>query len=122
MNIPGNYKLIVRIFQYTYCCTNTLYNAPERFRGNQITSFLREDITNFQEVTTISTSSEMHVLRLLRHVREEVDGIKLKPENLEFWFDIPDSNDMIKINPTEDGDLDKNVPGGFFTHREKELF
>lgn len=71
---------------------------------------------------TICTSSEMHVLRLLRHVREEVEGIKLAPKNLEFWFDSPDFSGMIKINPTEDGDLDKNVPGGFFTHREKELF
>lgn len=122
--IPDNYKLIVRVYQYTWF-EKTLQSVPINKRAEQITQFLTKDIESFateKQHTIIHTDEELHVLRLLRHVREEVNQIKLEPRNLEFWFDKPDGYDMDIINPTSDGDLEDRVPGGFFNQRAGELF
>jgi hypothetical protein len=130
ISIPNNYKLIVHVFQFSWK-PRTLEWVPPNMRTAQITAFLREDIQNWIsypnlsvaiEPTTIFTDCELHILRLLRHVREEVDGIKLKPENLSVWFDHPDSLEMFNLRVDNDGDFMDHVPGGFFTLRGPELF
>lgn len=122
--IPENYLLIVHVRQFTWFL-QSLNWVPVDKRTEQITQFLREDIDNFTKngkSTIISTGDELHVLRLLRHVRETVNDIKLQPDNLEFWFDNPKDSTMMCILLRPDGDLSKMMPGGFFNQRASELF
>lgn len=87
-------------------------------QANQVMDFLLSG-----RAGNITTTQEMHVLRILRLIREEIDGLRLDPELVRFFFDVPGKPFEIKeIQPTEDGDLASPVPGGFFTARMVELF
>ncbi len=123
MIIPSDYRLIVEVYQFRAVLSDLRLVAVNDLT-NQITDFLETDLTRPRNGidTRLQLNQELHILRLLRHVREEVDGIKLTPQNLQIWFDRPDGNDMVLIPVTEDGDLAGNVPGGFFTQRASELF
>lgn len=125
--VPDNYKLIVHVYQFQYK-PQFFSRLPLGKQAKVITEYLKSDIELFvngwatKKTPVVITDYEMQVLRLLRHVREGVEGIKLTPSNLEFWFDNPDNFDMVMCRVTDDGDFLDQVPGGFFTQRAAELF
>lgn len=67
------------------------------------------------------TAEELHVLRFLRLIREEVRGVRIPADSLRLHFDKPDGPGHVTILATEDGDLASQVPGGFFAARFNEL-
>lgn len=88
----------------------------------QVMDFVRRRIAGEQPGHLVTTS-EIHVLRLLRLIREEVDGIRLEPYELVFMFDVQDKpGEFVEALPTTDGDLQQKVPGNFFWQRGTELF
>ncbi len=112
----------VYVYQWEKSARDSFPILPVSFQAQQIMDFLLNcKRIGWTEITLVTTQ-EIHVLRLLRLVREEVDNLKLTTEELEFYFDSPDDREMVKILPTEDGDLAAQVPGGFFTARVPELF
>ncbi len=121
MIIPDDLLIEVDVYQYHVPGIITLPVFPLAEAANYATQWLKGELLKEKTHLVISGPQEIQVLRLLRHVREEVDGIKLKPHNLVFWFDMPDDSRMIKIEATQDGDLNKKVPGGFFSNRFAEL-
>ena len=120
--IPENLLIEVRIYQYRVPPVVSLPIFPLDNAANETTEWVKDRLLKGVTRIVIFSPQEIQVLRLLRHVREEVDGIKLQPENLVFYFDKPDSHDMVTMYATPDGDLTGNVPGGFFTQRAAELF
>lgn len=115
-------KLRVIVHQWTTPEAETFpHELPSRQAG-QVTEFLKRRAAG-EPVGIIVTTSEMHVLRILRCIREEVDGVELSHDEVEFLFDSPGNpGELMQILPTQDGDLSANVPGGFFTFRAEELF
>ncbi len=78
----------------------------------------------------IETHSEHLMLRLLRRIRETLDGElpegapSLKKEDVAVLY-VEKKDGEIKISEqkiTDDGDFEKDWPGGFFGERAKELF
>jgi hypothetical protein len=122
--IPDNFLLSVQVYQF-HLVEPTLPPVILNNKAAQVTEYLRRLIGIFSYKDSpfiLVTTDELHVLRLLRHVREEVDGIRLNKNQLIFAFDNPDDGSMVSISPTDDGELDQQVPGGFFTQRTSELF
>lgn len=78
----------------------------------------------------LETHSEHLILRLLRRIREsaggntEVTGIKVLPNDVQLLFVEPSQTGttILELPITDEGDFEKNVPGGFFAERAKELF
>lgn len=122
--VPDDFQVSVDVYQFSRPGIITLPFFPLSSCADQATEFLKNRIEvhkNGANLHVISGAHELQVLRLLRHIREEVNGIKLIPKNLVFYFDTPDNSSMIRIDPTEDGDLSSRVPGGFFNQRFVEL-
>lgn len=124
--VPDNYRLIVYVNQFSLPKNRLSFErVPTAKQPQQITDFLYADIRRFRSnsklISTLFLSDELHVLRLLRHVRECVDKIKLSPENIEIFFDDPNSTEYIQNVIDKDGDLIYKVPGDFF-NRGPELF
>jgi hypothetical protein len=82
-----------------------------------LNSAWRTERTDERVTRRARTSSEACVLRLLRRVREG----QVKPESLHLHFHDQDSQ-YERIPVTEDGDLVRNPPLGFFDWRDSELF
>jgi len=79
----------------------------------------------------LETHSEHLILRVLRRIRETEEGEHalgssrfLKPGDVSLLFVEPgeDGAKYLSIPITPEGDLEKNVPGGFFAERAEELF
>lgn len=113
---------MIKVFvsQWSRSAKETLPVVPVAFQARQVMEWISEN--KDKEEAILSTCQEMHCLRILRLIREEVEGVRLKKEEVTFYFDNPVSGILKSIDPTEDGDLDSLVPGGFFTQRGPELF
>jgi hypothetical protein len=127
--VPDDYAVLVFVSQWHEIAPAhddvVLPQLPIGKQLNQITEWLKGDIGRWNggAYTTLALTSELHVLRLLRHVRETVDGIRLKPDQLRMYFDsVDEQDDYRRINVTDDGDLASPVAGGFFCQRLTELF
>lgn len=68
--------------------------------------------------TSYVTNQEAVALRALRLVCDQ----RLKLENLQFFWLVPESGAWVEYQVTPDGDLEQDVPGGFFDWRSNELF
>lgn len=124
--IPDNYKLIVYVNQFNFPKNKVSFErVPTAKQPQQITDFLHKDINRFRNnskvISILFLVDEFHVLRLLRHVRECVDKIKLSPANIEIYFDDPNSSEYIKNEIDTGGDLLNKISGNFF-NRGPELF
>lgn len=71
----------------------------------------------------IETHSEHLLLRLLRRVREAVDG-SILPDELSVVYVKPTPNgvELTPLPVTKDGDFEEPWPEGFFDERDLELF
>ncbi len=116
-----NTFITIDVWQYHVPPCVTLPIFPLHQAAEETTKWLQRQISLNNTHLTIKGPQEIQVLRLLRHVREEIGGIQLRPENLRFYFDMPDSLDMVVMYATPDGDLSDKVPGGFFSNRFAEL-
>lgn len=120
-------KIKVYVYQYTDIqYVATLPRKVEREQADQITAELKEVLECFRDGSlsekTIHTNYEMHVLRILKHIREACHGLpRLDPEMFEFWFDQLNHHAMIKRGLSDDGDFIHRIPGGFFDYRFAEL-
>lgn len=78
----------------------------------------------------LETHSEHLILRVLRRIRETEAGeiaekeLKIHPDDVSLVYVEPRPNgtEFLMIPITNEGDLEKNVPGGFFAERAEELF
>ena len=79
----------------------------------------------------LETHSEHLILRVLRRIRESEEGLHqlgnlkfLEPDDVSLLFIEPgdDGTSYLSIPITSEGDLERNVPGGFFAERADELF
>jgi len=79
----------------------------------------------------LETHSEHLILRVLRRIRESDEGLHqlgnlkfLEPDDVSLLFIEPsdDGTSYLSIPITSEGDLERNVPGGFFAERADELF
>lgn len=111
----------VFVWQYHIPPVISLPIFPIRQAAEKTTKWLQRQISLNNTHLTIKGPQEIQVLRLLRHVREEIGGIQLRPENLCFHFDMSNGFDMVTMYATPDGDLTGKVPGGFFSNRFVEL-
>jgi len=109
------------VFVYQFHTPEDRETFPAEIHANQAVQVM--DFIRSGRAGNIVTTQEIHVLRLLRLIREEVDGLRLSTASVRFYFDVPGKpGELMKIDPTEDGDLSARVPGGFFTARSVELF
>lgn len=92
--------------------------------------FIESALGDSKNFFLIETQSGHLILRNLHRIREQADGEKENPNSPEL---TPADVQLIYIEPTQDGtvfydlpvteegDFEKNVPGGFFAERAKEL-
>lgn len=103
-----------------------LHPAVQAELGDLLITSAREHENTF----FIETHSEHLILRVLRRIREtenEEDtgnSSKIYPDDVSLVYVEPtsDGTQILSIPITTEGDLEKNVPGGFFAERAKELF
>jgi predicted ATPase len=93
--------------------------------------FIESALGDSKNFCLIETHSEHLILRILRRIRECTEGEKeelkspnITPADVQLLFiePMPDGTVFHDLPVTEEGDFEKNVPGGFFAERAKELF
>lgn len=118
-------KIEIHVYQYSHV-VETLSPQPVSRQCDQVSRWLKNQLGKINSVNgpdPLYTMQELHVLRILRHIRESIgDMPRLKPEDFIFYFDKPDESGMVEIRASDDGDFIDRVPGNFFHQRADELF
>lgn len=94
--------------------------------------FIRSALGEQRNTFLLETHSEHLILRILRRIRETTEKGKpsdpdippIRPEDVSVLYVQPSKNGarVIEIPVTEDGDFERNWPGGFFSERVEDLF
>lgn len=94
--------------------------------------FIESALSDKHNFLLLETHSEHLILRLLRRIREATESrdegqepkIEINPEDIQLLFIEPteQGTTILQLPITEEGDFERNVPGGFFAERAKELF
>ena len=112
--------------------------GPRSKHADQFTSMLRllygweKEFPDKKQELTVHTYSSEIVHRTLRHLASPYKGLerKLRPEEVEFWFDYPPTAGVrgygirkIEVKEDSDGSYDfaSPIPGGFFDHVLEDL-
>lgn len=121
--------IICMAYQWTINAPNSFECVPHGWQALQIMDYVKTWKQN-KRCRPIHTTHEIHVLRLLKLVRKNIDGIQLAPEDLIFYFDYPNDPPILwshgqymeKIEVDSHGELIKAVPGGLFEQGFEEIF